>query len=418
MSILKICGGRRLEGKVEIQGAKNSVLPILAASIISEGETVIHNCPKLSDVTAAIKILRHLGCRVICEGDTVTVNSKYMSRYDIPDDLMREMRSSVIFLGAIIAKTGKAVLSLPGGCELGPRPIDLHLSALRALGAEINESGGNIICSAKCLKGGRIDLPIPSVGATENSMLAAVKAKGVTTITNAAREPEIVDLENFLKGMGVNIHGAGSSIITIEGSGKTEGTEYTVMSDRIVAATVMSAIASAGGEAEILKIVPGHIKTVIDVLSDMGCRIKTEKDRLIIKADTYLKAPKAIVTRPYPGFPTDAQPPLVAACLKAEGTTVFVENIFENRYRYVSELLRMGADIKVEGKVAIVTGVRSLHAAPVSCTDLRGGAALMVAAFGTEGETIIKEISHIDRGYEEPEGLFKALGGKIERIKA
>lgn len=417
MSILRINGGVRLRGSVKVQGAKNSVLPILAAAILADGETVIHNCPDLSDVDAAIKILRHLGCRVKREGETVTVDPGGMDKYDVPDSLMREMRSSVMFLGAILGKTGKAVLSRPGGCELGPRPIDLHIAALKTLGAEISETGGNIVCTAGRLTAGRIDLPLPSVGATENSMLAASKCRGVTTITNAAREPEIEDLQGFLKKMGVNVRGAGTSIITVEGTEHIHGTEFSVMPDRIAAATYMAAVAGAGGSAELLGVVPEHVSTISDVLSEMGCDIKTEDNRLYILSEGKLKAPKTIQTKPYPGFPTDAQPPVMAASLRAEGTTVFVENIFENRYRQAGELRRMGADIKVEGKVAIVSGVRALHGASVSSTDLRGGAALLVAAMSAEGTSDILETHHIDRGYERPEEMFRLLGADIKRIE-
>lgn len=416
MNILRINGGVRLHGSIKIQGAKNSVLPILAAAILADGETVIHNCPDLSDVDAAIKILTHLGCRVSREHGTVTVDPRGMDKYDVPDSLMREMRSSVIFLGAILGKTGRAVLSRPGGCELGPRPIDLHIAALKTLGAEISESGGNIICTAPQLRAGRIDLPLPSVGATENSMLAAAKCRGTTTITNAAREPEIHDLQSFLQEMGAKVHGAGSSIITVEGTEHINGTEFEVMPDRIAAATYMAATASAGGEVELTGVIPGHVSTVSDALSEMGCEIKADGKRLYISSHGRLRAPKTIQTKPYPGFPTDAQPPVMAACLKAEGTTVFVENIFENRYRQAGELRRMGADVKVEGKVAIVSGVKRLHGAPVASTDLRGGAALMVAALSAEGCTDIFETHHIDRGYEKPEKMFALLGADIKRI--
>lgn len=416
MSILRIKGKTPLYGSVNIHGAKNSVLPIMAASILAGGETVIHNCPNLTDVDAAIKILVHLGCRVERIKDTLYINSSSLSGYSIPDSLMREMRSSVIFLGAILARTGEAVLSLPGGCELGPRPIDMHLSALRMMGAEIEENGGNIICRAPRLKGCRVDLPSPSVGATENSMLAATRAEGVTLITNAAREPEIEDLQNYLNKLGARVYGAGTSIITVEGAQFSSYAEHRVIPDRIVAATFLSAAAASRGKITIIGVCPRHLETVTDALAAMGCELKIGEDMIYIDAARKLKAIKPIITKPYPGFPTDAQPPLMAACLTAEGNTAFVENIFENRYRHVSELLRMGADIKVEGRVAIVSGVKRLHAAPVSCTDLRGGGALVVAATGAEGVTEISEISHIDRGYDSIETYLGTLGTDIQRI--
>ncbi len=416
MSILRIKGGRRLAGSVSVQGAKNSALPILAACILARGKSVIHNCPDLRDVNAASLILMHLGCSVIRESGYVTVDSSGMTGCTIPDKLMREMRSSVIFLGAILGRTGEAVLSMPGGCELGPRPIDLHLSSLRALGAEITEDGGNIICKAKRLKGAQIELPIPSVGATENAILAAVTAEGVTTIANAAREPEITDLALYLSRLGAKISGAGTSVVKIEGASLNGDVEHTVMPDRIVAATYLAAAASARGEIELLNIVPRHISTITGVLSEMGCIVRPNESSIYLLAPEQLRSARPVITRPYPGFPTDAQPPVMAASIKAAGTTVFVENIFENRYRHVSELLRMGADIKTEGRVAIVSGVEKIHGASVKATDLRGGAALVIAALGAEGESDISGLSHIDRGYDNLEGDLKRLGADIRRI--
>ncbi|MGM9521735.1 MAG: UDP-N-acetylglucosamine 1-carboxyvinyltransferase [Oscillospiraceae bacterium] len=416
MSILRITGGEHLRGNVWVHGAKNSVLPIMAASLLSGSETVIHNCPSLSDVEAAMKILRHLGCKAEKTGDTVFIDSSTMTRCDIPDKLMREMRSSVIFLGAILARAGEAVLSMPGGCELGPRPIDLHLAAMRAMGAEIDESGGNLVCRGKKLSGCRIDLAIPSVGATENSMIAAAGCEGCTTITNAAREPEIRDLENFLKELGVNVTGAGTSIITIEGGGRLKSAEHEVIPDRIVAATFLASAAASGGKIDILGIIPEDIASITDVFSGMGMKLKIGADFISADATERIKASKPVVTRPYPGFPTDAQPPLMAASLMAEGTTVFVETIFENRYRHVPELLRMGADIRIDGRVAMVSGVKSLHGASVAATDLRGGAAMVVAALAAEGTTEISELKHIDRGYDGLAESLRMLGADAERI--
>jgi UDP-N-acetylglucosamine 1-carboxyvinyltransferase len=388
----------------------------MAASLLACGETVIHNCPNLSDVDAAIRILVHLGCTVNREGDKVNVDSKTLTRSDIPHELMREMRSSVIFLGAILARLGEAVLSTPGGCELGPRPIDLHLSALRAMGAEIEEEGGNIVCKAKKLKGCRINLSFPSVGATENIMLAAAKCSGTTVITNAACEPEIWDLQSYLRRLGIKVHGAGTSIVTIEGCGQKSSTEHWVIPDRIVAATYLACAASSGGAIELNDVCPSHIQTVTETLTEMGCEIKTGNDTIWINAEKPRKAVKPIITRPDPGFPTDAQPPIMAASLMAEGTTVFVENIFEIRYRHVAELLRMGADIKMEGRVAIVSGVKQLYGAPITATDLRGGASLIVAALGAEGITEISGVAHIDRGYDDIIVVLESLGADILRF--
>ncbi len=415
MSILSIKGGRHLAGSVSVQGAKNSALPILAACILARGKSFIHNCPDLRDVNAASLILKHLGCSVVRGTEGVIVDSSGITGFTIPDELMREMRSSVIFLGAILGRTGEAVLSMPGGCELGPRPIDLHLSSLRALGAEITENGGNIICKANHLKGAQIELPIPSVGATENAILAAVTADGLTTIANAAREPEITDLALYLSRLGAKISGAGTSVVKIEGATIGGETEHTVMPDRIAAATYLAAAASAGGELELLNVIPRHISTITGVLSEMGCTVRPNESSLYLMVPEHLRSARPVVTRPYPGFPTDAQPPVMAASLRAAGTTVFVENIFENRYRHVGELLRMGADIKTEGRVAIVSGVDRLHGASVKATDLRGGAALVVAALGAEGVSDISGLSHLDRGYDGLERDFLRLGADIRR---
>ena len=418
MEKLKVVGGNKLEGSLSVQGAKNSVLPILAASILVEGESLLQNCPDLKDVAAAIEILRHLGCKVQREGRDIRIDASTMTRSDIPEHLMREMRSSVIFLGAILGRRGEAILSLPGGCELGPRPINLHVAALRALGADLEENeGGNIVCrKGNPLRGTRINLESPSVGATENTMLAAVSADGETVITNAAREPEIVDLQNFLVAAGARIQGAGGSTIVISGGKKLHSLTYKIMPDRIVAATYLSAAAFAGGDLELRDIVPAHIKTVTDALEAAGCQIAIAGNNLRIQSQRKLTAIPPVNTSPYPGFPTDAQPCLLTAFVLARGTTVFVENIFQNRYRYVEELKRMGANIKVEGKVAMVTGEKRLVGANVSATDLRGGAALVLAALGAEGESHIGEIAHIDRGYDNIEETLQGLGADIIRV--
>jgi UDP-N-acetylglucosamine 1-carboxyvinyltransferase len=416
MSIIRIEGGIPLEGTVSIHGAKNSVLPIMAASLLAEGETILHNCPNLSDVDAAIRILVHLGCRVWRDGEKVAVDSSTLDKSAIPHELMREMRSSVIFLGAILARSGEAILSMPGGCELGPRPIDLHLKALREMGAEIYEEGGNIVCKAKKLRGCRINLDLPSVGATENIMLAASRCEGTTIITNAAREPEIWDLQNYLRRLGVNVSGAGTSVVTIEGHGPAQSAEHWVIPDRIVSATYLAAAASSRGHILLENVIPSHFATVTEALAEMGCDVRIGRTTVEIKTTRRLKAGRPIITRPYPGFPTDAQPPLMAASLKAEGTTVFVENIFENRYRHAHELRRMGAEIKIEGRVAIVSGVDRLFGAPMTATDLRGGAALIVAALGAEGITDLSGVAHIDRGYDDIVGALSSLGAHIMRI--
>ncbi|MBQ9980324.1 MAG: UDP-N-acetylglucosamine 1-carboxyvinyltransferase [Oscillospiraceae bacterium] len=416
MEALAITGGVRLNGTIKVQGAKNSVLPILAATIINGGESIIHNCPRLRDVEASLKVLEHLGCSAERRGGTVIINSQNMTGGDIPTELMREMRSSVIFLGAILARRGSAVIAYPGGCELGARPIDLHLAALRRMGARIREEQGYIICQSDGLTGADINLSFPSVGATENIMLAATAASGVTVINNAAREPEIWDMQQFLRCMGAEVSGAGTPVITIKGRAPLKNAEHTVISDRIVAATWLSCVASAGGEVVLQGVIPEHYSTVTDILSAAGCHIENGRDFTYIKSNGELRAVRPVVTRPYPGFPTDAQAPVMAALLKASGTTVFVENIFENRYRHVPELKRMGADVKIEGRVAMVCSVAELHGAAVRCTDLRGGAAMAVAALGARGTSFITDLHHINRGYEDFAGALKSLGARAELI--
>ena len=419
MSVYLVEGGRRLEGTARVHGAKNSVLPILAAAVLCPGVSVVHNCPDLSDVRASVSILEHLGCKVERTGDTVTVDASGLTRNDVPDALMREMRSSVIFLGAILARTGAAELSMPGGCELGPRPIDLHLAAIRALGAEIREEGGALHCALPhgALRGCQIDLSLPSVGATENAMLCACGAAGTTTINNAAREPEIVDLQAFLRALGADVRGAGTSTVTVTGGKPLHGGTHTVMPDRIVAATLLSAVAAAGGEAEILGTDYRQLSTVTAILTEAGCRVRSGEQRILLRREDPLQGVRPIRTAPYPGFPTDAQPPVMAALCKGRGTTVFVENMFESRYRHVDELCRMGARIRVEGRVAVVCGVERPHGARLMAADLRGGAALVVAALGAEGESRIEGLSHIDRGYYGLEETLSGLGACIRRLE-
>ena len=416
--LLSVRGGRRLEGEVTIQGAKNSVLPILAATLLARGQVALLGCPRLRDVDASIRILRHLGCDAHWEADALAVDTTALRRCEISDVLMREMRSSAIFLGAILARCGQADLSYPGGCELGPRPIDLHLAGLRDLGAEIREEGGALLCALPGghMAGCEINLSIPSVGATENAMLAACGAEGTTVISNAAREPEIVDLQGFLRAIGAKVHGAGSSVITVEGGVPLHGGSYAVMGDRIVAATYLAAAASAGGTVEVTGVDYRHLSTVSAVLREAGCDVQSGAESIRLRRDGPLQGVRPVRTAPYPGFPTDAQAPLMAALTRGKGCTVFVENIFESRYRHVDELSRMGADIRVEGRVAVVYGVPRLHGAQVRATDLRGGAALAVAALGAEGRSELTGVHHIDRGYQSLEGDLRRLGAEIRRI--
>ena len=410
MSYLRIQGGRPLSGQITVQRAKNSVLPILAATLLAGGECRLVDCPRLSDVETAADILRHLGCTARWVGGDLLVDTAGVTRGDIPEALMRRMRSSVIFLGAILSRCGTAELSYPGGCELGPRPIDLHLTALRTLGAEISEIGGSLLCRAKRLHGGDILLTLPSVGATENAMLAACGAEGVTVISNAAREPEIVDLQDFLQKLGVDVHGAGTSTITVRGGGARHGCVHRCIGDRIAAATYLCAAAAAGGRVTVSGVDYRHLATVTTALGQAGCRLQCSEDAITLESDGQLRSIPPVRTSPYPGFPTDAQAPLMAALLRAEGATMLVENMFDSRYRHVPELQRMGADIRLEGRVAVVYGTQALHGAAVRCTDLRGGAALAIAAAQTPEATFLHDIYHIQRGYQDLAGDLRALG--------
>ncbi len=416
MQKLIINGGRKLAGTVDIQGSKNSVLPILAATLTGEGQCVIRNCPHLSDTEAACDILRHLGCQVIRQEDAVIVNAGSGGINDIPDELMRKMRSSVMFLGAILTREKSARISFPGGCELGPRPIDLHISALRQMGVRVSEEGGFLSCTCpNGLRGTSVSLAIPSVGATENIMLAAVKAKGETVIHNAACEPEIVDLQNFLNAMGARIQGAGTSRIAIEGVERLRGTEHRIIPDRIVAATYLVVGCMGGGKVELCGVIPEHVAAITGLLTEMGVKIRVDGRRIMVYADTRPLAPRTVRTTYYPGFPTDAQALMMALACICRGSSLFIETVFENRYRHVGELRRMGARIQVEQRVAVVEGVEKLWGANVEATDLRGGAALMCAALAAQGTTVIERIEHIDRGYQTPERALSALGADIKR---
>lgn len=412
-----IKGGTPLNGELKIQGAKNSVLPIIAASVMCGGETVIENCPKISDTYVSSRILTHLGLQCIIEKNVMTVRNNGNKTVEIPDDLMREMRSSIIYMGALLGACGECRMSFPGGCELGPRPIDMHIAAMKKLGAKVVDEYGIIKCTAeRGLHGARINLNYPSVGTTENIMLAAVTAKGQTVISNAAREPEIIDLADFLNRCGGRIKGAGNSTIVIDGVQKLRGCTYSVIADRIAVATYISAAASTGGEISLTGIDSSICDSFLPVFEQMGCKIYVYSDRLYINASGKLKGVNKITTMPHPGFPTDAQAVIMAALCKAYGSSIFEENIFESRYRHVDALVKMGADIKVIGKAAVVNGVEKLYGAKVSATDLRGGAAMAVAGLGAEGVTEVAEIHHIDRGYEDMEKAFSSLGGKIQRV--
>lgn len=416
MSAFVINGGRRLSGNLRVQGSKNSVLPILAATLLVKGKSVIHNCPVLSDTQSTIKILKTLGCKVVRQGNTITVDSDGAAGYEIPEDLMREMRSSVVFLGAVLGRIGKAEISAPGGCEIGLRPIDLHLYAIRKLGVNIVDSHGRLLCSTPDgLKGSKITFSFPSVGATENAILASVTAQGVTTVVNAAREPEIIDLCNFLNACGAKITGAGESVITVEGVRQLNGCEYSVICDRIVATTYLVAGALTGGDVELNNTIPSHLNAVLPLLEESGCDIRVRCKSIRLKGPRKLNRIDKLVTQPFPGFPTDAQAPFTTLATIAKGTTVIVENIFESRMKHIPELVRMGAKIRTESRVAVIDGVERLYGAEVFSPDLRGGAALVLAGLCAMGTTTVKNTAFIDRGYEDLENNLCILNADVCR---
>nr|WP_176790915.1 UDP-N-acetylglucosamine 1-carboxyvinyltransferase [Ruminococcus bromii] len=417
MSKLLVTGRKKLDGEVEVQGAKNSALPIIAATILTKGENVIYNCPSLSDVDASVNILRYLGCAVTRYDKMLLISCDDIDRFDVPDELMRKTRSSIVFLGAVLARMGRVRLSFPGGCEIGSRPIDLHLNSLREMGADIREKHGYLECCApKGLCGTKISLSFPSVGATEDIMIAACLAKGTTTIINAAREPEICDLADYLNSCGADISGAGEGIVVIEGVNSLNGSVHTIIPDRIVAATLMSCAAVTGSKIVLNGIISSHLAAIIPTFKNAGCKIRVSDGNLEITAPERLKSMKTIRTMPFPGFPTDAQAPMLAVSCVADGTTVFVENIFENRYRHIPELVRMGANVKTEGKVAVAEGVKMLYGASVEAADLRGGAALVIAGLCAYGKTEIGGVEYIERGYECIELMLSSLGADIKKI--
>ena len=415
MSVWHVTGGNPLRGSVRVQGSKNAVLPVIAAALLCGNETELTNCPHLSDVEAAMDILRYLGCGASLDGDVLSLDTGSPVRCDIPRELMHRMRSSVIFLGPLLARFGEAHVSLPGGCELGPRPIDLHLQALRLLGAEIREEPDGILCQAVKLRGAEIPLALPSVGATENAMIAACAAEGESVIYNAAREPEIETLQSYLRLLGANISGAGSPVIRVRGFIPGTKAGLRIPPDRIVASTYLCCAAAAGGMVDVLGAETAHMQPVLQSLQEMGCVLSVTADRIHISAPGRCTAPKAVVTRPWPGFPTDAAPLLMAACLRANGTSIFIENIFSGRYRHAQEMTKLGADVTIHGALAMVNGVERLHTAQLDSPDLRGGAALITAALGAQGHTVIRDAGHIQRGYEALDSALRGLGADVWR---
>lgn len=417
MQKLVINGGIPLDGEMPLYGAKNSALPLLAASLLCGGETVLENCPRLTDVFAACRILTHTGCRCTMQEHTISVCADAIVRSEIPETLMQEMRSSIVFLGALLGRTGACQVYYPGGCELGPRPIDLHLDALGRMGAQIVRQEGRLECSApKGLHGAQIHLKFPSVGATENVMLAAVLARGETVLCNAAREPEICDLAEFLRKCGAHISGDGEGTIRIQGVSSLKGCVHRIMPDRIAGLTYLSAGAITGGTVKLCGTSGVHMGNVLPVLEQAGCRIDRTEHAVYLRAPRRLRAVSRLRTMPHPGFPTDVQAIVMAVMTLASGVSVFEENIFENRYRHVDGLVQMGAEICVSGRVAVVSGVQELYGARVAATDLRGGAALVLAGLAAKGTTEVRQIHHMDRGYEAMEQVLKGAGACISRI--
>ncbi|KEO83178.1 UDP-N-acetylglucosamine 1-carboxyvinyltransferase [Tumebacillus flagellatus] len=415
MERIAIEGGHRLQGSVRVHGAKNAALPILAASVMAHGESIIEDVPDLQDIRVMVAILRHLGCNVHHDGSRLRVDASGLSGTEVPEYLMRQMRSSIFLMGPILARSGQVRISLPGGCTIGSRPIDLHLRGLQALGARIEEKHGYILCTANRLRGTNIYLDLPSVGATENLIMAAVFADGVTTLHNAAREPEIVDLANYLNAMGAKVHGAGEAKVVIEGVHRLRGTNYTVIPDRIVTGTLLLAAAATRGEVELTNVQPDHLGAVISKLQESGVDVRAGQNTIYLRADGRPQRIERINTAYYPGFPTDLQSPFMAYLSLANGTSVVTESIFEGRFQHVSELARMGAKIKVDMRTAFIEGVPELTGAHVEATDLRAGAALILAGLAANGRTSIGNVHHIDRGYEKVEEVFGSLGAKIWR---
>ncbi|AFK85341.1 MULTISPECIES: UDP-N-acetylglucosamine 1-carboxyvinyltransferase [Thermoanaerobacterium] len=403
-----------LKGTVKVSGAKNSVLPIIAASLLSEGEVIIDDVPELKDVNVMIELIKFLGAKCTFQDGRLKINVD-IKDVEAPYELVKKMRASFLVMGPILAKLGHAKISLPGGCAIGTRPIDLHLKGFQTLGAEIDIGHGYVEAKAKKLVGKKVYLDFPSVGATENIMMAAVFADGLTTVENAAEEPEVVDLANFLNKMGANIKGAGTDTIRIEGVKELKATEHTVIPDRIEAGTYMVASAMTGGDVLIENVIVDHVKPIIAKLTECGIEVYEEGTGVRVRGCKSYKAVD-MKTLPYPGFPTDMQAQMMAMMAGAKGTSVIIETVFENRFMHVDELKRMGADIKIEGRTAVVTGIDHLSGAEVKATDLRAGAALILAGLIADGKTIINDVYHIDRGYVNIEDKLRSLGAIIYRV--
>lgn len=416
--IIVVQGNQTLTGEVTISGAKNSALKLMAAAILGQGTSVIHNVPQISDIDIMAEVLRHLGASLTRDGHTLNIDTSTIDRLETPYELVTKMRASISVLGPLVGRFGKARVAMPGGCQIGARKIDMHLVGLEALGVEFVVDHGFLEASTPHgLKGVPVVLEFPSVGATENLMMAAVVADGMTTIENAAREPEIVDLADMLNEMGAKVSGAGNSLMEIEGVAleSLHPCEHTTVGDRIEAGTLLTGGALMGGPITVKGIDPAYLRMAINKLESMGCTVESDEDSITVVRNEPLRSTD-IQTLPHPGFPTDLQAQFMLLASVAEGNSVITENIFENRFMFAAELMRMGADITIEGHHALIRGTHGLQGAPVSCTDLRAGAALVLAGISAEGETQIHDIEHIDRGYEDYVGKLKSLGADVERI--
>ncbi len=418
MEAFVVEGGVALRGEARVDSAKNAVLPILAAAVLTPEEIVLHNVPDITDVGHMAAILTMLGCRVERSGRDMTVDCGGIHSWEMPDQLSKQIRSSIFLLGPILARFRKATVTFPGGCEIGLRPIDLHLSGLRQLGVEISEEGGLIHCDGRNMHAGEVHFDYPSVGATENVMMAAVLLPGTTVIHNPAREPEIADLQAFINAMGGKIRGAGTHYIAVEGVERLHGTAWTPMADRIVAGTLLAAAAITGGEITLTNAPESDMVAVTAKLREMGCRLEERPGWIHLRAPKRLTAFAQLQTQPHPGFPTDMQVQMLALLSTAEGMGVITENVFENRFTHAGDLKRMGAHILCTGRTAVVRGVPELYGAHVTARDLRGGAALVLAGLRARGETLVDHAELIDRGYDHLERQLSRLGGKVRRVSA
>lgn len=412
-----ITGGNKLNGEVEISGAKNAAVAIIPAAILSNGVCRIENVPNIDDVSLMARILTEMGAKIkMVNKTTLEIDSTHIVSPVASYELVRHMRASCYLLGALVGRFLKAVVSLPGGCDFGVRPIDQHLKGLMALGASYKVEGGMVNVKADKLVGSNVYLDVVSVGATVNIMLAAVKAEGVTVIENAAKEPHIVDLANFLNSMGADIRGAGTDVIKIHGVSELKGTTYTIIPDQIEAGTYMIAAAATGGNVLVKNVIPKHLESITAKLEEMGVEITEYDESVRVVANKRLEKCN-VKTMPHPGFPTDMQPQIAVLLSLADGTSIINENVWDNRFRYVDELKRMGAQISVDGKIAVIEGVEELVGAPVKATDLRAGAAMVIAGLAARGVTSVEDIKHIERGYENIVEKLRSIGANIERVK-